>query len=388
LRFYLSDTDKGLVAKMTAMPLPRNVDIVVVGGGIMGLFTALFLLEGGSTVAVLERGAFWAEASGTNAGSLGVQNKLPRLVPYALESMTIWRQLQGLIGSDIGYKNSGGLRVATSKTETEQLRSSAEEQSAKGVESVWLEGEELRRRVPWLSPSVASATFSPQDSYANPLALGPALIKAVSDRGGVLCPQTEVREIATNPRMRVYTTGGTVVCEKVIIAAGAWSRSVAQFIGVDLPLAYDVNMVSVTEPAGVMVPQLVTHVRGILTVKQVANGTCLIGGGWQGVGDLSSGRKEMSYESLLHNLRLAVEIIPSFKRLNLVRQWSGFEGVTPDSLPYFGALPGHPEVLITACARGGWTLGPLFGRLMAELVMSGATSMPIKMFSPGRFSNG
>ena len=68
--------------------------------------------------------------------------------------------------------------------------------------------------------------------------------------------------------------------------------------------------------------------------------------------------------------------------MSVLRQWSGFEGVTPDSLPYLGAL--GDGLVVCTCVRGGWTLGPLFGRLAAELVATGRASLPIAAFAPGR----
>jgi len=149
----------------------------------------------------------------------------------------------------------------------------------------------------------------------------------------------------------------------------------------------DVNMIAVCAGAAEFMHGVVTHVRGILTLKQVANGTCLIGGGWQGVGDLDSGRKEIDYESALHNIRLAIRVIPKIRYLTLVRQWSGFEGVTPDSCPYLGALPGVSNAWIIACARGGWTLSPILSLMLSELMLDGDTALPRRLFDPARFSH-
>jgi sarcosine oxidase subunit beta len=112
----------------------------------------------------------------------------------------------------------------------------------------------------------------------------------------------------------------------------------------------------------------------------------MIGGGWQGRGSLGDGLKEPDHEALIHNLRVAADVVPGLAPLAIVRSWAGFEGVTPDSLPLFGRLPGQHHVYITACCRGGWTHGLIFGRLMAELVATGETSMAVAPFDPKRFS--
>src|SRR5260370_36230301 len=111
-------------------PLPGSAEIVVVGGGIMGLFAALFLARAGREVVLVERGAPWSEASGVNAGSLGVQNKLLLLVPYALEALKLWRDMAAIVGRDVGFDNIGGFRIARAESENETLWRACVEQGA------------------------------------------------------------------------------------------------------------------------------------------------------------------------------------------------------------------------------------------------------------------
>jgi glycine/D-amino acid oxidase-like deaminating enzyme len=367
-------------------PLPPGAEIVVIGAGIMGLTTALFLALAGRDVVVIERGDPWREASGVNAGSLAVQNKRLPLVPFTLAALEIWRNARELLGGDVGFVPCGGLRVATSDEEAARLRTSAGEQRALGLDVEWLEGEALRRRAPWLGDAVIAATSCEADSYAIPLVAGPVLVDALRRAGGRLCPHTGVRDVTTEGEtLRVETDRGRLACGSLVIAAGAWSGEIARWLGVTLPVGLEVNMLTITEPAGPVMDRVVTHVRGILTLKQYPNGTCMIGGGWQGLGTLAGGRKELDHESLVHNLRLAAEIVPGLARLHAVRCWSGFEGATPDALPIFGRLPGQRHVYVTACCRGGFTQGPIFGRLMAELVVTGETSLPVGALAPERF---
>lgn len=371
----------------SAAPLPAETDIVVVGGGTMGLFSALFLAERGRRVVVIDRGVPWAEASAVNAGSLGVQNKIPPLVPLALEALRMWAGMAERLGGQVGYRNIGGLRVATTEAEREALRRSAAAQRDAGVRIEWLEGEALRARAAFLSDGIVAAAFSPDDSYATPLLVGPALLRLLAANKVTVLSGVALTGVTGQAPWQLETSHGTLRCSQVIIAAGAWSSRVAALFGLHLPMTLDVNMVAVSEPSLPVLPWMVTHIRGILTLKQVANGTFLIGGGWQGIGDLDSERKEMDYESFLHNVRLAVQIVPALAHLNLLRQWSGFEGVTPDALPYFGGLARHPDLFVSAGIRGGFTLGPVFGRLMSELILDGQCSFPIDAFAPGRFGN-
>lgn len=372
------------MAHPSPVRLPADVEIAVVGGGVQGLSTALHLARAGREVLVLERGEPWREASGVNAGSLAVQNKRLPLVPYARAALAEWRRFHDDLG-DVGFVNAGGLRVAVSAEDVPRLSESVAQQRALGLPIEWLEGESLRRHAPWVG-DVAAGTYCAEDSFASPLLAGGALVEALRKEGGSVAPDTPVEAVESRgDRIHVTTARGVLTCRTLAIAAGAWSGEIARWLGVTLPVHLDVNMLTITEPAGLVMDRIVTDTRGTLTLKQFPNGTCMIGGGWQGVGDLR-GRKDLDYESLLGNFRLAARVVPGLASLHLVRSWAGLEGGTPDALPLFGRLPGHANVFITACARGGFTLGPLLGRLLAELIVTGETSMPTAAFDPARFA--
>src|SRR5262245_53903910 len=181
-------------------PLPGRAEVAVVGAGIMGLATGLFLASAGKEVVVVDRGEPWREASGVNAGSLGVQNKLLPLVPYTLEALKLWRSARELFGGDVGYVPSGGLRVATTAEDVTRLAASAEEQRAAGSATEWLEGPALADRAPWIGRAVRAATFSAEDSFAVPLLAGPVLLDALHRAGGRLVPDVSVRAVAGDRR--------------------------------------------------------------------------------------------------------------------------------------------------------------------------------------------
>jgi glycine/D-amino acid oxidase-like deaminating enzyme len=145
-------------------------------------------------------------------------------------------------------------------------------------------------------------------------------------------------------------------------------------------------MLSVTEPGPRFMDRIVTHVAGNLTVKQVKNGSCLIGGGWPGAGDFDAERPGVNPIMLQHNLRLAASVVPSLAKLRLVRSWANFEAQTPDGLPIFGVVPGQDGLFVTLPTAGGWTAAPLMGRLMARLITSGESADTLASASPERFS--
>lgn len=368
---------------------PDCCDTLVIGGGTLGLMTALRLAERGVDVTVLEGSSPMGEASGVNAGSLAAQNKMLAMMPHTLEALRLWRGMADYLGADVGFQNVGGLRVAMDDADVELLDKSSSEQSKLGVDIEWLEGDALQRRAPFLGEQVRAATYSSVDCFANPLLFGPALLRKAAIVGVRIQSQSRVTAIEQQGTgFSIGTADGRIhSCARLVIAAGAWSGELARLLGVNLPVALDVNMICVSTPSESFMHGVVTHVRGILTLKQVANGGCLIGGGWQGTGSLGSGNKDIDYESSLHNVRLAVKVIPAIAQRTLLRQWAGFEGVSPDSCPYLGPLPNVRNAYALTCARGGWTLSPILSKMLSEIILDRDTELPFKAFSPGRFTH-
>jgi sarcosine oxidase subunit beta len=368
-------------------PLPPHTDILIIGAGIAGLCTALYLARAGRTVTVIDRGEPWGDASGANAGTLSVQIKRNEVLHITRRAVELWQGFKAEFGIDVGFGQPGGLRVATNDREIAMLRLSQTEQRELGIETEWFDGNRLRDLAPWLGPNVRAATLCALDAYSSPLQAGHAIIQGARKAGVAIIGGAAATAIAEIPAgYRVTTSAGVIEAGTLVIAAGAWSGEVGRMLGVDLPVSADVNMLSVTEPTAPLLDRVVTHIGGILSLKQYPNGTCLIGGGWQGRGGLESGRKEIGYDNILHNLRVAAGVVPDLAKLRLVRSWAGFEGVAADALPLFGKLPGRTGVYVNACARGGYSQGPALGLLMAELITSGSTSLPMERFDPKRFA--
>ena len=356
----------------------------MIGGGIAGLSTALFLARDGAEVTVIERAEPWSEASGANAGTLSLQVKIIPVLALARYALDLWESLRG-IGIETGFARPGGLRVATSDAQLGELRRYAERQAAAGVKTAWLEGAALRETAPWLGASVLAASFCREDGFTSPLVTGPSLAEAVRRAGARILsgsPVTSIERRTEGYRLSLPT--GELLCRKLVLAAGPWTAELGSMLGAKLPLYVDVNMLSVTEPAPPLIDRVITHIGGVLSLKQHRNGTILIGGGWQGRGGFSPPRKEIDHERLMQNLREAASVVPGLRRLRLVRSWAGFEAVTGDALPFLGRLPGHAEAYVSAGARGGFHLGLAQGRLLAQLIREGRTDLPIEAFDPAR----
>ncbi|MFO0996318.1 MAG: FAD-binding oxidoreductase [Alphaproteobacteria bacterium] len=370
--------------------LPRDVEIAVVGAGVAGLSAGLFLSRAGREVAIIDRATPWGDASGANAGTLSLQVKRLEVLELARFSIKLWGKFKPDFGIDVGFMQPGGLRIAANAAEVKHLREYTEEQARSGFHLEWLEGNAVRALAPWLGPSVLAATYCEEDAFASALLTGSGLLGAAARAGVRVVGQCPVRAIARENGAYVLDTGkGSLRAKILVIAAGPWSAGIARMLDVVYPSYVDVNMLSVTEPTPFFLDRVITHIGGILSLKQFANGTVLIGGGWQGRGTFGQMEKYTDNLRLKQNFAVAAEIVPALRRLRVVRSWAGYEAVAPDALPVLGRLPGRPDAYIAAGARGGFTLGPAQGFLITELIVNkGQTSIPIDRYDPARLVQG
>lgn len=356
------------------MSAARTADVVVIGAGLVGMLAALDLAEAGRGVLVLEKSAFWREGSAVNAGTLALQNKPTALLAAYAEALALWDALADRLEAPLGRVVRGGLRLAETDAESELLAAAIDEQRRAGIEVELVQGNRLRAIAPWLGRSVQAAGYCLRDGFANPLLTGEALLRAARRRGIEVLDQCALLGASRQGgAWRLTGTLGVFDCADVLVAAGPWAGAVAAMFGARLDAGLHVNMLSVTPRLAPFMHGLVlTHIGGRLTLKQLPNGTCLLGGGFQGRGDLCTGRKELDLAQLSANLQLHCRVAPRLGHVGLLRSWTGFTAAPPAGSPVIGPLPGAPGVTIAITTGAGFTLGPLVARLASRAVLRGA----------------
>jgi sarcosine oxidase subunit beta len=314
---------------------------------------------------------------------MALQNKELEVIPLAQESLKTWAELQAELKEDLGFRQYGGLRVAENNQQLQLLLRSVSAQKKKGLEVELLSSAELKSLAPYLGPSVVAASFCEKDARGNPLLSSSALAKAARTKGAKIHVNENVEsiEITNSDRFLVQTSTGRYASSCILNSAGVWSRDIFKMIGLDFSVTLHPQQVMVTEQVPIMFPHMITHLEDNLTLKQMDSGNVIIGGGWEAMGD-----KTVRYDSMVGNLRDACRVAPSLSNFNLIRCWGGLEGRSLDLLPVLGNLTHLPGFYFACGAKGGFTLGPIMGKLVSELIVSGKTSFPIEPFDANRFT--
>ena len=382
-------------APPASAPRPAAFDAVVVGGGIHGCATALFLSRGNMRVALVERGSLCREASGTNAGTLTMQMIRAALIPYALEAHRMWAASGDWLGHGLGVTVCDGLSLAFTEREAAMLEARAARRREAGA-PIEIVGPAAARRIePGLSAHPILASHCRVDGFASANLTGLAFRRALLDAGVRLLEHTPAAGAEPEGGGRGRGRGGYIVrtaagptlrTRRLVLCGGVWLQEMAGWLGVRLPVRVLVNQLAVTERLPPVMRTVVGVASGLLSLKQFGNGTAVIGGGWQAAGDRERGGAALLPARLVGNLRLACHAIPAFRAVRLVRTWAGLEAETRDALPAVGPLPGHPGAFVCGGVHSGFTSAPWMSRLLADRILGREPAMPL--FPPDRLIEG
>jgi sarcosine oxidase, subunit beta len=186
---------------------------------------------------------------------------------------------------------------------------------------------------------------------------------------------------------QVSTSAGEFEAPVVVNAAGAWADRFAAALGEPVPLEVMALMLMITSRVPAFIAPVVILRGRKLSFKQLANGTVLIGGGYQGRADRDTNATEIDWRRLAESARTVWELFAPMRGAEIVRAWAGIEARMPDDIPVLGPSATAEGVYhqFGFCGHG-FQLGPGVGALMAELISTGNTNLPIAPFSIARFA--
>jgi D-amino-acid dehydrogenase len=411
----------------------------VVGGGVIGVCAAYELARGGAEVTLLERGQVASGSSWGNAGLVVPSHAVPLAAPGVLwrglrwmadpespffitprpdpalarwlwrfgrhcteahvrralpvlrdlgqASLARYEELARLPGLDFGFRRAGLLTVFLTGAALAEGRHEAERLGAAGIRVEVLDGAAARACEPALAPGAAGALHFPDDAHLTPDRFVRGLAREAEKLGLRLRTDVEALGFARQGRRvrAVETTRGPVPCEAVVLAAGSWSPGLGRALGLRLPVqpAKGYSVTYRAPAAGPRMPLLAAEARFAITPMEAEDGPVLrLGGTLELAGlDLSISRRRV--EAIRRGARryLALPEEPP-----LLEIWRGLRPCTPDGLPLLGRPRNWDNVVVaTGHAMVGMSLGPITGRLVAQLLAGARPELDLAPLAPDRF---
>ncbi len=375
---------------------PLAPDVVVVGGGLIGLATAWRATQRGLTVTVVDpapgTGASWAAAgmvAPVSEAFYGEESLLALNIESARRYPGFVAEVEEASGEDAGWRPNGTLAVAFDAGDKAVLDELHRYQTALGLDSQPLTSREVRRLEPMLAPSVRGGLTVPGDHQVDNRALTSAVLVA-AERAGVRVVRDRVSEVLVRADRAagVRCAGGEVVeAGQVLLAAGAWSASIGGLPPEVLPPVRPVKGQILRLRCDPHHPLLGRTVRGVVAGSTVylvtrANGEIVVGATVEEQGEDTT----VTAGGVYQLLRDAHTLVPGLTETTLVESWAGLRPGSPDNRCMLGPteLPGL--VLATGHHRNGILLTPVTADLVSEILSTGEVPDAARPFLVSRFA--
>lgn len=362
------------------------MNVIVVGGGIIGAACASALAHKGVNVQLIDEGVPPGGASVRCDGGLLLMNKRAEAMPYAIAALLEWERLGHTLGQ-VEYVPNPLLMVATSATQ-QSLRMRAQAMAELGLDVEELDEAGCYAAEPGLAPGMSYGIRMPGNRAVQPMLATAALLRLARQRGATITDNVRVTSVGAHI---VSTSDGRFEADEIVVAAGAWSGELLASAGFDLPVHPRRGHVLVlhrsaaeTVAVGAMGSAYadVAHnanpeLQIVPLVTKTESGTVLVGASRERVGFDTQLDGDI-FRALCQG---ASSLFPGLQTSPVLRSWVGFRPWTPDGFPYVGRLT---EGLSVACGHEGEgiTYAPLTGTTIAELLVN-AQPVPSR-WDPGR----
>jgi glycine/D-amino acid oxidase-like deaminating enzyme len=417
---------------------PDKADAVIVGGGIVGVMTALELSERGLFVVVVEKGEVAAEQSSRNWGWCRQMGRDPRELPLIEVALDKWRGMNSRVGAETGFRQCGILYM--SETDAQFAEREAWHRTVAvphKLKSRLVTSKDVAHLAPGSLRTWRGGLFTAEDGRAEPFIAVPAMARALQARGGMIFTNCAARgiETAAGRVSALVTEKGTITTDTVVVAGGYWTRRFLGNAGIKFPQAGVINSVMRTAVRDVGFKHTVSG--GKYTVRRRLDGGYTISHNHMSVAELTPAhfRQYMKFRPLMKLDRDGIKVkfglryfreaimrkrwrldekspferlrvldpkpygsilnaallrlqgdFPAFQGIPIIERWAGMIDATPDAVPVIDAIAKIPGLFVASGFSGhGFGLGPGAGKLMAEIITGEKPCVDPTPYKHGRF---
>ncbi|MEO0379942.1 MAG: FAD-dependent oxidoreductase [Pseudomonadota bacterium] len=423
-------------------PHPAEADIVVIGGGVIGVCTALFLARNGKRVVLLEKGRIAGEQSSRNWGWIRQQGRDPDELPIMAEANRLWRELAGETNVDIGLKTGGVTYLAATEKVLAAYADWVPYAQAHDVDSRILSSAETATLIPGMARSYVGALYTASDMRAEPWVAVPALAGIAARAGAHIVEGCAVRalDIAAGRVAGVITEQGQIRAPEVVLAGGAWSALFLRRHGVALPQLSVRATVAATEslpmvyPGGAADDTIAFRPRAdggyslaaggfhelfvgpdavrafpkfLAQLREDPFGTRFLPGAPRGYPDAWRTPRKWAADDVspFEHMRVLnpapnkakvraltrdfAALFPKIGPVRIKSAWAGMIDTMPDVVPVVDRVAALPGLTVgTGMSGHGFGIGPGMGKVLAALVTGDAVGHDLTRFRISRFSDG
>ena len=417
--------------------MKTETEVLVIGGGAVGVCTAHFLLKRGYHVTLVEKGEICSGSSYGNAGLVvpnhcvplaepgviakglkwllnpdspfyikprlnadlltwlwqfwrhcnprHVHRSMPLIRDLSLASVSEFEQIAALEGVDFGFEQKGMLQAFRSKEGLEAGIGEARHLQEVGIQASIRTPEEMQALNPGLKMQVPGGVFYPQNGHLNPARFVQELSRYIGQKGARVLPNTEVLAIETSGRRlsKIETTRGDFAAEQIVLSGGSWSPQIAADLQLKLPIqpAKGYSITVRRPPTAPSVPTILAEAKVAVTPMDDL---------LRFAGTLELAGLDLSVN--MRRVRAILRAVPTYlpdihpETLDLVELWRGLRPCTPDGLPFLGRSQTYENLVVAAGhAMIGISLGPITGKLVAQVVSGEQPDMNLAALSVERF---
>jgi glycine/D-amino acid oxidase-like deaminating enzyme len=368
----------------------KPVDVLVVGGGIVGAACADALSREGLSVALIDRAGIAAGATGAAMGHVVAMPEGNAIYALTRYSQKLWAELKDQLPAQVEYRTPGTLWIAADDHEMSEDHRMHDVHARAAFSSHILTGEELAKLELNLRPGFAGALHVPGDALISPTAATQFLIDQAKSRGAIIL--TNPVNVAHLARNGVHLNTGEIWPAKFCVnACGASAASLTP----NLPVRPRKGHLVQTHPYPNFARHQIVELGYLKSVAgnnadsvafnlhPQANGQMLIGSSRQ----FDNANPDVEDDILNRMLTRAYEYMPALANLKQAKSWAGFRAATPDKLPLIGPSPNQPNVFLATGHEGlGITTSLATGKLIADLICHRTAAIDPKPFEPARFA--
>ena len=376
----------------TRTSLKGSYDVVIIGAGVHGLATAYYLAQQGiRNVAVLEKGYLGCGNSGRNTAIIRANYRTAQGIPFYNESVKLYEQLSGTLGYNVLFSQQGHLTLAHTDAAINGLRDRAEANQVFGIRSSMIFPEEIKRLVPVLDTSsrprypILAGLYHPPGGIVRHDAVIWGYAREASRLGVEIHPHTEVKGLQTrNGSMGgVETERGVIRTGTVVNATSGWCSTIAQMVGLELPVVSHPLQACVTEPLTPLLDKVIVSANLHVYINQTPRGEFVVGAE---IDPYACYNLRSTLPTLQMMASHSLELLPCLREVRVLRQWGGICDITPDYSPIIGDVPGVKGFYLdVGWGTYGFKAGPVAGKCLAQFIVTGKAPELIHPFSLARF---